>query len=236
MVLRLQYHETLQLNNISRIFTAKKPDYVQFAINGNYENAWKIDFDQGRPYKKEINKFLDSEQKVLVISFEAHYKTKDDIAYYFGVRYPSNFSKVNGFADFFDKTSKGIWKSNKNDITNVISNISFNLTGKEDEFMKPNALDRIVVVLVVNWWKTYGEIKIWGKGQQRLITEGILKEKMTDKLPLLSDKNYAGMEIVFEPNTNWFCIQVSDKKGKKFVFNPKKAVYFMEKICNFNKE
>lgn len=140
---------------------------------------------------------------------------------------------MRGFSEFLDKVSNGIWSSPKQIFPSIVETISKNTTGDKNRLLVDDKLDYIVLILVVNWWKTYGERKIWDKQDPKLMSKKILEEKLSDGLPLISDKNYAGLELIFDNNHHWFTVQVSNKEGKHYVLDKNRILNFLKETLDF---
>lgn len=223
------------IEKINKIVKSGRPFYVHMARNGIYEEAWKPDPQKERPSISEIEKFV-GQKNTKMVSIEAFFKTIDGYDLYFGTKYSRDLTKVHGYVDFLDKVCNAVWNSAESNFQSIVQTMGKNLTGKRDWLINEKDLDRIVIVLVVNWWKTYGEKKLWDRGEEKTISEKILKRKMGDSLPLTSDKNYAGFEIVSVSNpylVSWCTIQASDKKKGIWIFNEKRVINLLQKLIDF---
>ncbi|KKP69356.1 hypothetical protein A2X44_04355 [candidate division CPR3 bacterium GWF2_35_18] len=223
------------IDKVNTIVKSGRPFYIHMARNGIYEESWKPNPRKERPSIAEIEAFV-GQKNTKMVSIEAFFKTIDGYDLYFGTKYSRDLTKVNGYVDFLDKVCNAVWNSSQPNFKSICETMGKNMTGKRDWLINKKDLDRIVVVLVVNWWKTYGEKKLWERGEEKIISEKILKRKMGDSLPLTSNKNYAGFEIVSVSNpylVSWCTIQASDKQKGRWIFAEKRVIKLFENLLDF---
>ena len=226
------------IDKVNVMVKSTRPFYVHMARNGMYEESWKPDPKKVRPTISAIEEFV-GQKNTKMVSIEAFFKTHDGYDLYFGTKYSRELKKVNGYVDFLDKVCEAVWNSPEPNFKSIVESMGKNLTGKKDWLLSSKDLDRIVVVLVVNWWKTYGEKRLWSRGEPKIMSAKILKRKMGDSFPWKNDKNYAGFEIVCVSDpylVNWFTIQASDKQKGKWEFNEKIVLSWFDSLLHFRHE
>jgi hypothetical protein len=173
----------------------QSPSLIQVAINGMWEDTWKIPFDDGLPSIAAINQYL--EKGAEGIAIEVFFKTTDGYNIMFGIRFIDRLVTTSP-REFLVTSFNSIWAEKPLPFVTMITELSEKLTGD------PKSLFRVdptgVELGVINWWKSMGSLEIWNSSEVKTINKEDLKKQLEVNPHLLkNNKNYVAVDY-YGPN------------------------------------
>lgn len=166
------------------------PYLIQFAKNGEYENAWKISLlDSSPPTYKEVKNYVSKgDFETLAVEFFWHgsQKDTDDVI---TVLYNDTLQVNEEF--FVKRMLQGFYESL--DFSELVDFIDKHIIGFQFLFKIPMDFARVGVV---DFWFSEGPIDIWQRGNE-INKEELLRKLETNPKVLKSTKNYQAMARIF---------------------------------------
>jgi len=209
----------------------RSPFKLQMAVDRQWEEAWKINFDNFKFSEDEIRKFVGKDTQIVAV--ELFYKTNDKRDFYFGVQYHPDLKRIENPYTFLKTYLSTLKELKDRSIYSVISNLGQNLNGNKETFLtyEPSS----IVIGIVDWWMTFGPCTIWEKGEEKFINSQILHEKLESNKNLISNgKNYPGLEFVYNYTPkHWISFQVGEKEGSEFKLDASHIVELLEALLDF---
>lgn len=165
------------------------PFRLQIAKDGKWESA--LSLSPVEVSRDELQSFLerDSYSKIAV---EALFTDSRGLVYVLGLQY-NNSLFVKSVLDFLQLVIDGA--TNYHGFPLFIQNLDEKLIGQNNLLQGEPDLIRIGVV---NHWFTVGPCLIWQRGQEKAMTDSLLREKLQYNPNVIQTKlNYQGMSFIF---------------------------------------
>ncbi len=186
------------------------PAYSQISVNGEWENAVRIDFDHtAKP--KIFDDFVDPS-----IALEVFYTLSDGRLIFIGLRYDAGLAvgSPEQFLKAFIDAQSMLKDLNPGlalrQLGKVLNNDPNTYTGSETSYVELGVAD---------YWKTFDH-PILRKHDDPHLTSEYLKSLLSAKNGLLSnDKNYVALEFAYPKPEHWMAIQVSEYRNDRHETN-----------------
>ena len=163
---------------------------------------------------EELKKFVGEAD---IAAIELFYKTKDNTDFYLGLQFSRDLKNAPTPYDFF-KIYFSVLKSEGDlSLQNVIKLLGTQLDNNKTmiQINEPTS----IAIGVVDFWMTYSPCIIWKRGEEKNISNSIIKTKLVGHENLVQNKdNYTGLELIYDGAAKyWLSFQVSIKQGEDYV-------------------
>lgn len=187
-----------------------KPQYVQVATGGNWENAVRIDFGNGT-FSHDISSLGDVDDS---IACEIFYTLSDGRAIFFGIR-KSSALKVDSPEDFLEQFLSILHTASAVSLPEALAVFGQQLNN-DPTSLTATKVD-YVEIGVEGYWKSVGS-KVLRKSGEPAITEKVIKQLLSENDSLLKNtKNHTTLEFAVRNPELWLGIQVSKKENDEYV-------------------
>lgn len=209
----------------------KSPSIIQVAINGIWEDTWKILFEDGMPTIEAVNKYLKKGAEGIAI--EVFYKTNEGYNIMFGIRFKDGLIIANP-REFLVTSFHVIWSKKHFPFAAMITELSKEVTG--DAKVLFNGDPTCIELGVINWWKSMGSLEIWNSSEVKTINKENLKKQMEANPHLLkNNKNYVALDFSYQVTPQcWTSIQVADKHDNEWVLNEKRLTNLLNELLHIS--
>ena len=204
---------------------------VQFAVDGNWETAWKIKESGFTITQQELDAFLPPHFDHL--SCELFLEDQNGITSYIGVRYPRVQLPEMTVAWFQMKQNMllGAKRGTRLPLLDRIQRGCGPLSFAHNEL-------HLIEVGIVDYWKTLGSIVLWQRGEAEAISQWQIEQKLKDNPRIKQTRaNYQGLEFAFAGDFSyWVGVQLSTRVNGIYQIDEKCIHDNVERLWGNGKE
>ncbi len=166
------------------------PFLLQVAKDGDWEHAWSFEPLKGVSNAELVNYLGQSSFKTVAV--ETFFKNSNGEIYVLGLDYNDHLL-IDGELSFIKAVIRE--SAEYENFSSYIQKLDDKLVGQH--YLMTGDPD-LIRIGIVNYWFSIGPCLIWQKGWSKVITKGLLDERLKVKPEIVSTRlNYQGMSFVF---------------------------------------